>query len=392
MKQLPLSGRTHDSAQPRLSAFLNANVEGIPAVNLGPRPVIGVVEGCGIGPRIIGGALQVLHAVEEVLGLGFEIRHCGPVGEKAQEQCGTPFPETAASFFEQVFACGGAVLNGPAGGRFVYDLRKRFDLFCKFVPTRPWPQLARAALIRGPEHSEADILFVRDNSGGVYQGLWKTRTTNAGRIAKHCFSYSEAQVQRIAEVSARAAATRRGTLHIILKDGGVPAISNLWRDVTTATAAPFGVRVLFMNVDLAAYELVRNPGQFDVVLTPNLFGDILVDLAGALLGSRGLTFSGNFNSAGHGVFQTNHGCAHDLAGADVANPAGQILSLAMLLREAFGLEHAASLVERALAEAWRQGWRTADIAEPGCTLVGTDAMATQVARQIAALAESGTVA
>src|SRR5207245_1461202 len=114
--------------------------------------------------------------------------------------------------------------------------------------------------------------------------------------------------------------------------------------------------------------------RFDVIVTPNLAGDILADIAGVLVSSRGVTFSGNFDAQGHGVYQTNHGCAADLAGTDTANPAGQFLSLAMLLRESFALDRAAGLVERALAEVWRAGWRTADLAEPGCRVIGTQAI------------------
>lgn len=142
-----------------------------------------------------------------------------------------------------------------------------------------------------------------------------------------------------------------------------------------------------MNIDLAAYELIQNPAHFDVIAAPNLFGDILADVAGVLVSSRGVTFSGNFDAHGHGVYQTNHGCAHDLADTDIANPAGQILSLAMLLRESFVLDEAAALVEKSLAAVWRAGWRTADLAEPGCRILGTKAMADKVAEQVLHSAE-----
>ena len=194
-------------------------------------------------------------------------------------------------------------------------------------------------------------------------------------------------MQRLADVAARAAAARRGKIHVIVKDGGLPAVTALWREISVAEAAKRNVEAVFMNVDLAAYEFIRNPAQFDVVLTPNLFGDILVDITGAVLGSRGVTFSGNYDGSGNGVYQTNHGCAHDLAGADVANPGGQIFSLAMMLRESFGQRQAAALIESALAAAWQEGWRTADIAEPGCRVVGTHAMAEQVAQHVLRLAE-----
>jgi 3-isopropylmalate dehydrogenase len=137
-----------------------------------------------------------------------------------------------------------------------------------------------------------------------------------------------------------------------------------------------------MNADRAAYELVRLPTQFDVLVTPNMIGDILADVAGVLVTSRGATYSGNYDPEGNAVYQTNHGCAHDLAGTDTANPAGQILSLAMLLRESFGLDSAAARIENALRQAWQAGWRTADVAATGCQVVGTRAMTQQVIDRI----------
>ncbi|HWC59409.1 MAG TPA: isocitrate/isopropylmalate family dehydrogenase [Verrucomicrobiae bacterium] len=371
--------------QPSLLAFL-----GLPSRSLHPnkRPLIGVIEGSGIGAEVIGGALRVLAATEQVCGFKCELRHGGAIGEEAEKHFGTPLPENTAQFFTEIFSRGGALLNGPGGGRYVYDLRKRFDLFCKFAPIRAFPQLARNApnIVSDNSHP-IDMLIVRDNIAGAYQGEWTLRETKSGRIAEHSFSYTDTQVQRLAEVAARAAAARRGKIHVIVKDGGLPAASALWRQISVAEARKHNVEALFMNIDLAAYEFIRNPAQFDVVLTPNLFGDILVDITGALLGSRGVTFSGNYDGSGNGVYQTNHGCAHDLAGADVANPGGQILSLAMMLRESFGQRQAAALIENALAATWQDGWRTADVAEPGCRVVGTHAMSEQVAQRVLRLAE-----
>src|SRR5262249_5448574 len=160
----------------------------------------------------------------------------------------------------------------------VYDLRKRFDLFCKFAPVRTFPQLARnAPEIANDNLHPIDMLIVRDNIAGAYQGEWTLRETKSGQIAEHSFQYTNVQVQRLAQVAARAAASRRGKIHVIVKDGGLPAVSTLWRQVSVAEAAKHNVQAVFMNIDLAAYEFIRNPAQFDVVLTPNLFGDILVD-------------------------------------------------------------------------------------------------------------------
>lgn len=348
-----------------------------------PAPrLIGVLAGTGIGPEVIGATLQVLKAVEQVAGLKFEVHQGGLIGEDANIEHGQWLPEDTAEFCGDIFQHGGAILSGPGGGRYVYDLRRRFDLFCKFVPVQPPAELAGAGKISPKFLQGVDMLIIRDNTGGVYQGQWGDRATDKGRVAEHSFSYREDEVHRLVEVGARAARARRGTLHLIVKEGGVPTVTSLWRDVGTAVARKYNIEAQFMNVDLAAYELIQNPTRFDVVVAPNLFGDILADICGVLVSSRGVTFSGNFDLQGHGVYQTNHGCAHDLAGTDTANPAGQILSLAMLLRESFGLNEAACLIEKSLAAAWRAGWRTADITEPCCHTLGTQAMTAKVTEQI----------
>jgi len=379
----PTNGERPEKNKPvRLAGFLPGNNLGLPPIHLPVKRLIGVLEGTGIGPQVIDATLKVLSAVEQAMDLKFELREGGLIGEEAVASCGKWLPEETMEFCADIFQLGGAILSGPGGGRYVYDLRRRFDLFCKFVPVQPVPELARAGRIAPPFLKNVDMLIIRDNTGGIYQGQWGDRATDKGRFAEHSFSYSEQEVHRLVEVAARAAAARRGKLQIIVKDGGVPTISALWREIGGTVACRHGVEVAFMNVDLAAYELIQDPTYFDVIATPNLFGDILADVTGVLLSSRGVTFSGNFDAHGHGVYQTNHGCAHDLAGTDTANPAGQILSLAMLLRESFGLDEAAALVERSLAEVWRAGWRTADLVEPGCWILGTNAMAEKVAEQV----------
>jgi 3-isopropylmalate dehydrogenase len=364
----------------KLAAYLGGTDHPRPARNT--RPLIGVLEGTGIGSQVIASALQVLASVAQVTGIDFEVRRGTLIGEDALTHFGQWLPDEVVDFCSEVFRLGGAILSGPGGGRYVYDLRRRFDLFSKFVPIRPWPELAGAGRMLPRYLEGVDILLVRDNVGGVYQGEGSERITGRGKVAEHSFSYSEWEIQRIVEVAARAAADRRGGLHIIVKDGGIPGMSALWREVGAAAARKHGIEAAFMNVDLVAYELIQNAARFDVIVAPNLFGDILADIAGVLVSSRGVTFSGNFNAEAHGVFQTNHGSAHDLAGTDTANPAGQILSLAMLLRESFELQHAAAIIERSLTEVWRQGFRTADLAEPGCQILGTRAITERFVEQI----------
>lgn len=371
-------GKSAKSKPVRLTSFLSA-ARPPRAV---ARPLIGVLEGTGIGPQVIGAALDVLAAAENVLGLKFEVRRGGLIGEAAVEEHGQWLPEDTAEFCAGIFKRGGAILNGPGGGRYVYDLRRRFDLFCKFVPVRPVPELLAAGKMLPAHLRDVDMLIVRDNTGGVYQGQWGDRATAAGRVAEHSFSYSETEVHRLMEVAARAAAKRRGQLHVIVKEGGVPTMSALWRDVGHAVARHEGVQAGFVNIDLAVYEVLQNPARFDVIVAPNLFGDILADVTGVLVSSRGVTYSGNFTPQGHAVYQTNHGCAHDLAGMDTANPAGQIFSLAMLLRESFGLDAAADLIERSLRRVWRQGWHTVDLGGDPKKILGTKAFADRVTAEV----------
>jgi len=363
----------------RLTDYLSA----VPTERPAPtQPLIGVLEGSGIGPEVVGAALRVLESVEMVTGVRFGLRRGTHIGEEARARSGHWLPEEVVDFCSEIFRSGGAILNGPGGGRYVYDLRRRFDLFAKFVPIQPWPELAGVGRIIPRYLEGVDILLVRENCGGVYQGTSSQRVSEQGRIAQHTFEYSEWEVERIVDVAARAAANRRGEMHVVVKDGGIPEMTGLWRDVASACALRHNVSAAFMNVDLVAYEIVQNAARFDVIVAPNLFGDVLADVAGVLVASRGITFSGNFNADGHGVYQTNHGSAYDLAGTDAANPAGQILSLAMLLRESFGLDQGATLIEKSLREVWRSGFRTADVAVAGCQILGTSAFAERVAQQI----------
>lgn len=224
----------------RLVTFLGRRKSGAVPFLPEARPLIGVLEGTGIGPEIIGATLQILKSVEQALDLKFEVRHGGLIGEEAIAEYGKWLPEDTMEFCADVFRLGGAILNGPGGGRYVYDLRRRFDLFCKFVPVQPSPELARAGKISPQFLKDVDLLIVRDNTGGVYQGQWGDRATNKGRVAEHSFNYSESEVRRLVEVAARAAAQRRGHLHVIVKDGGVPTVTALWRDVGNAIAQKRG--------------------------------------------------------------------------------------------------------------------------------------------------------
>lgn len=353
--------------------------------------VIGVLRGEGIGPEVVGATLAVLAAVETASpDARFKVRNGGPIGNEAVRERGQALSPEVSGFCREVFAEGGAILAGAGGDRFVYEMRREFDLYCKISPLVTRPELQGAGCLK-PEHTaNIDILVVRESMGGVYQGQWEeTIDDREGRVAHHRFAYSESQVRRIMKVAAAIARERRGELTVVVKPSGVPAISRLWSDCARDIAREFGIQVRELEIDYAAFRLIHEPRTLDVIVTPNLFGDVISDVGGVLLGSRGLCYGGNFSASGAAVYQTNHGAAYDLAGNDHANPVGQIFSLAMLLRESFGLDREASLIENAVAAVWRLGLRTADICEEGCRIVGTREMGRRIAEAAVRLARSG---
>jgi 3-isopropylmalate dehydrogenase len=343
-----------------------------------PEPracTIGAIPGEGIGPEVVGAALSVLEAAAKSTGFEVDLR-------KGGDTSGRRLGDDVAALCESVFAAGGAVLCGPVGGRFVYELRGRFDLYCKLVPLQPLPALADAALVRPDLLRDADLVIVRENVGGLYFGAFGRR--DGGRVAWQELAYDTACVARIAVAAARLARLRRGRLTVVVKNGGLPALSALWREQAEAAAAAHGVAVEALDVDNAGFQLIAQPQRFDVVLAPNLLGDVLADSTTVLLGSRGLSYSANLGPAGRAVYQTGHGAAYDLAGSDRANPVAQIRTLAWLLRDGLGLLRAAARIEAAVARVLADGWRTPDVAGPGSRIVGTRELAERIAEATAA--------
>ena len=359
-----------------------------PVRNASPL-LIGILRGEGVGPEIIGAALDVLDAVTKAKGLGVQVCEGGPIGRAAEKAFAAALPQNVIDFCEDIFARGGAILHGPGGGRFVYDLRKEFDLFFKINPLQAAYSAPLTSRLKPDLARQLDVLLTRENSGGIYQGEWAEETTSSGRLAWHRFAYAEDQVNRFLQASARLAKQRRGELTVVWKESGLPSISKLWRGSAEEVAKAIGVQVRMIDFDVMAYQLVHDPHRFDVVAAPNLIGDVLADLGAALLGARGASFSGNYDERGNAVYQTNHGSAHDLAGTDRANPAGQIFALAMMLRESFGCDREAAAIEAAVRSVWSEGWRTEDIASPGAHIVGTREMGCRVAERAAELLEFG---
>ena len=361
-----------EAYQPRWSSCIASRPR--PEPNAAGAYVLGALPGEGSCPEIVDAALRILATVFEGSSVRVEVRrYDGPVCPDGR--CDEP----TAAFCAGTFAAGGAVLAGAMSGRFVYEMRRRFRLFCKISPVQVWDELALAGKLRPEVVRGVDMLLVRENASGLYQGEWsESHAAPHGRVAWHRFHYAEDEVRAILEVAAVMATRRRGGLCVVLKDGGVPGISRLWRECAEEIGRAHALAPQVLNVDYAAYRLVQHPSEFDVVVAPNLFGDVLADLGGILLGSRAVTFSGNFASDGPAVYQTNHGAALDLTGTDRANPAGQVLSLAMLLRESFGREREAALVEGALRHVWRAGFTTSDLSLPEARVVGTREMCERI--------------
>lgn len=350
--------------------------------------VIGVLPGEGVGPEVVPVALSLLDVLAEHSDRSISVHTGGEIGYPALARHGSSLSYEVIEFAEDVFSQRGALFCGPGGERFVYETRKVFDLYCKFTPLQPFPELRSAGVVRGAATSVTDIIAVRENKGGIYQGQWASERNKAGeQVATHRFEYTESMVRRILKVSLALAARRRGILHIVLKPGGIPSVSDLWRECAHDLERDFAVEVIEQEIDNAAYQLIANPAQFDVVVSPNMFGDVLADCGSLLLASRGLSFSGNYNDCGDAVYQTGHGAARDIAGRGIANPSGQILSLGMMLRESFDWPEADRCLRVALRKVLSDGYCTGDISSDGCTVVQTarfgelvrDALVTQLA-------------
>lgn len=341
---------------------------------------IAVVDGEGIGPEVVGAARLVLEALDSAWDLGITVESAGSLGADGPDGFG--LDDAAVAFYDDVLGRGVPVLTGPAGGRFVYELRARYDLFVKLVPVRPVAAIADASIVRPERIAGVDVLIVRDNVGGMYQGAFGRR--EGGSVAYQEATYTHDQVDRLLTVAVAAARSRHGRLAVVTKPGGIPAISALWREVAETHAAD-GVAVEVIEVDNACFQLVADPHRFDVVAAPNLLGDVVADTAALVLGSRGMSFSANFRSDGAAVYQTGHGAAHDLAGRDVANPVAQLRSLAWLLRQSLDLAQAASALDDAVDATLASGIRTRDVAASGSTVVGTRGFAEAVAERVASV-------
>ncbi|HMN83136.1 MAG TPA: 3-isopropylmalate dehydrogenase [Burkholderiaceae bacterium] len=352
---------------------------------------IAVLAGDGIGPEITEQAVRVLQALRSD-GLKLELEPA-LVGGAAVDAGGDPLPAATLGLCEQARG----ILFGAVGGP-KYDalprpqrpeqgllrLRKHFDLFANLRPALVYPELAHASSLKSEVVAGLDILIVRELTGDIYFGQPRgSRVNEAGvREAFDTMRYTEPEIRRIARVAFEAARKRSRRLCSVDK-ANVLETTQFWRDIVTDVHKDFtDVALSHMYVDNAAMQLVREPRQFDVIVTGNMFGDILSDEASMLTGSIGMLPSASLNAAGFGMYEPIHGSAPDIAGKGVANPLATILSAAMLLRYSLGQEAVAQRVEAAVRRVLEQGLRTADIAEPGKRTVGTREMGDAVLKAL----------
>jgi len=338
-----------------------------------------VLPGDGIGPEITAEAVRVLKALD----LKFEMEEA-LLGGCAVDATGNPYPEAT----QKLARAADAVLLGAVGGpqydtlpreqrpeRGLLGIRKDLGLFANLRPAVLYAELANASTLKPEVVSGLDILIIRELTGDIYFGQPRGIETRDGeRVGFNTMIYSESEIRRIGRVAFESARKRNKKVCSVDKMN-VLECTQLWRDVIIEVAKEYpDVELSHMLVDNAAMQLVRNPKQFDVMVTGNMFGDILSDEASMLTGSIGMLPSASLDEKNKGLYEPCHGSAPDIAGKGVANPLATILSAAMMLRYTFANEEAATRIENAVKKVLAQGFRTGDIYEAGTKKVGTKEM------------------
>ncbi|MFO7597859.1 MAG: 3-isopropylmalate dehydrogenase [Desulfocurvibacter africanus] len=346
-----------------------------------------VLAGDGIGPEIMAQGTAVLRATADKCGFGLTLTE-GLIGGAAIDATGGPLPAETVRLCKQA----DAVMLGAVGGpkwdnlekairpeRGLLGIRKELGLFANLRPATIFPELKAACLLR-PDIVEGgiDIMIVRELTGGVYFGEPKgEKTVNGERAGYNTMIYRESEIRRIARVAFEAA-RKRGRKVCSVDKANVLDVSQLWREIVIDEHKNYpDVELSHMYVDNAAMQLVRWPAQFDVIVTGNLFGDILSDEAAVITGSIGMLPSASLGAQNPGLYEPIHGSAPDIAGQDKANPLATILSVAMLLRHSFDQEQGAAMIEKAVRTVLQQGYRTGDIMQQGAQglkLVGCQKM------------------
>jgi len=349
---------------------------------------IAILPGDGIGPEVVGEAVKVLDLLRRE-GLPIETG-TAPIGGAGYDAARQPLPDATLALARDA----DAVLLGAVGGprydalprpmrpeQGILGIRKALGLFANLRPAFLYPELASASTLKPEIVAGLDLMIIRELTGDIYFGQPRGRRKNADGDDEgfDTMLYSETEIRRIARVGFETAKSRSGKLCSVDK-ANVLDTSILWREVVTAMAKGYPEIVLtHMYVDNAAMQLVRDPKQFDVIVTGNIFGDILSDEASMLAGSIGMLPSASLDARKKGLYEPIHGSAPDIAGQDKANPLATILSLAMMFRYTFARADVARRIERAVGAVLAKGLRTADIASPGEKVIGTGAMGAAVA-------------
>lgn len=343
---------------------------------------IAVLPGDGIGKEIVAQALKVLDALRRE-GLKIETEEA-PIGGAGYEAAGDPLPEATLKLAREA----DAVLLGAVGGpqydhldrhlrpeRGLLRIRKELNLFANLRPALLYPELAAASTLKPEVVAGLDIMIVRELTGDVYFGQPRGIEVRHGeRVGYNTMIYSESEIRRVAHV-AFGIAMKRGRRLCSVEKANVLECSELWRDVVAEVSRDYPeVELSTMYVDNAAMQLVRNPKQFDVIVTGNIFGDILSDEASMLSGSIGMLPSASLDEHDKGMYEPIHGSAPDIAGRDLANPLATILSLAMMFKYSFSDETTSRRVEDAVKKVIARGLRTADIWTQGCERVSCSGM------------------
>lgn len=353
---------------------------------------IAVLAGDGIGPEIVAEAIKVIEVLRDEFGLKVELEH-GLVGGCAYDEYGSPLPDQTLVLAQAA----DSILLGAVGApkyesldiavrpeKGLLGLRAELGLFSNLRPAILYPQLAEASSLKANIVAGLDIMIVRELTGGIYFGKPRGIRTlaNGEREGYNTLVYRESEIERIGR-SAFDIARKRGKRVCSVDKANVLECTELWREVMTELSKEYTDVVLsHMYVDNAAMQLVRAPKQFDVIVTTNMFGDILSDAAAMLTGSIGMLPSASLDKDGKGMYEPIHGSAPDIAGKGVANPLATILSVAMMLRYSLAEESMATRVENAVSAVLDKGLRTADIQSENCRLVNTQTMGDAVVEAI----------
>lgn len=358
---------------------------------------IALLEGDGIGPAVIDEGVKVLNAVEKKFGYKFEYERA-LIGGCAYDDCGKPLPESTISIAKDA----DAVYLGAVGD-WKYDtlpaelrpekallgIRKALNLFANLRPAIVFDELLDASTLKSEVVKGVDIMMIRELTGDVYFGQPRgIETINGERAGFNNMIYFEKEIERIAHVAFQTAMKRKKKVCSVDK-ANVLDSSRLWREVVTNVSNQYpDVELSHMYVDNAAMQLIRNPKQFDVIVTGNIFGDILSDEASMLSGSLGMLASASLSNNTKGMYEPIHGSAPDLKGKNIVNPIATILSAALMLRYSFGNDFAASQIENAVKSVLKKGYRTPDINygdTSKTSLVGTTGMGDLISNEILSL-------